>query len=340
MGNLPLVIVSGFIGFVSCLIGAIVYYGNLKQMRSLLFAQIRSAEQTLMEDISQIAKEELEQTPSGRELLAIMAEAEARPIVDEIPRSKSQLSTFTPADFSATQKSKRRHKSRKDEPWLPSDESDSSSPQNPQIEYLRRLYQADIDRYENERAEIARVLHDSVLRELAVLATSAREKQPISEGVTTYQLIVQQLRQTIVKLRPAMLNYGLRSALEQLSTDLADKGINVQVNIGGSDVRYPPEIEQHLFRIVQQAGENAVQHAQANSLYVGGSLAPKEAELIVEDDGIGLPAKVQDDLKSLIEQKHFGLAGMYERAALIGASMHLNSLPGRGTQVRVTWKAK
>lgn len=207
-----------------------------------------------------------------------------------------------------------------------------------QTERLRQLLQANVDRDEQERGQWALNLHDEILNELALLAPGAG--QP-AEMVTAYQRVVARVRQMISGLRPAMLAYGLHRALEQLADDLADRAgeaVQVQVDIVG-DARYPLPVEQHLFRIIQQASENALKHAQARTLRLEASLQAEHVELRVEDDGQGLPPGVQDDLAGLIAKRHFGLAGMFERAAFIGADLRLSSRPGRGTRILATWRA-
>lgn len=83
-------------------------------------------------------------------------------------------------------------------------------------------------------------------------------------------------------------------------------------------------------------------NAEAAGLRVGdqsGSLEAGRVELTVEDDGIGFESGESLDLAGLLAGKHFGLAGMVERAALIGAQLQIDSAPQRGTRVRVSWSA-
>jgi len=88
------------------------------------------------------------------------------------------------------------------------------------------------------------------------------------------------------------------------------------------------------------ACQNALQHAKAKAIRITGSLEPEQAELVVEDDGVGFAVREHLDLVGLLANKHFGLAGMHERAALIGAKMAIESVPGRGTRVRVIWNLR
>lgn len=205
-----------------------------------------------------------------------------------------------------------------------------------QTRWMRELFQANINRDEQARAQLALELHDEILNELALLTRAG--SQP--EAQVPVQRIVARVRQMIAGLRPMMLEYGLSTAVEQLVDDLAERaGAEPQMllDIQGT-ARYPTEVEQHLFRIVQQAGENALKHARARHVRITGKLTDEEAYLCVEDDGVGLPPDVQDDLPALIAQRHFGLAGMHERAVAVNAELQLYAMPGEGTRLQVTWR--
>jgi two-component system sensor histidine kinase DegS len=112
-----------------------------------------------------------------------------------------------------------------------------------------------------------------------------------------------------------------------------------RLEIPASQARHDPQLEQHLFRIVQQAGLNAVRHARARTLRIHGVVEADLIDLTVEDDGSGFEAGERLDIAGLLASRHFGLAGMLERAALIGAEAQIDSAPGRGTRGRVRWKA-
>jgi signal transduction histidine kinase len=132
-----------------------------------------------------------------------------------------------------------------------------------------------------------------------------------------------------------MLAYGLWPAIDELLDELADQipeGYLLRFEIPRSECRYDPKVEEHCYRIVQQACENALQHAQAATLCVSGVLAESQITLEVSDDGIGLLFR-QHDLQTLVANRHFGLAGIHERAHLLGADLRIESSPGRGTRL-------
>ncbi len=206
---------------------------------------------------------------------------------------------------------------------------------------LRAFYQADIEANENQRFLLAQELHDNLLNELASLKNSIGEQIAPPHFFERFDAIIASIRQTIGDLRPTMLNYGLGPALDALVDDLSDRNENgptILFEVSADGTRYDPQVELHVYRIVQQACENTLKHARPKSLSIIGRLSPRQIDLTVEDDGQGFEAGARLDLHGLAAHKHFGLMGMYERAALIKADIQFLSAPGSGTKIRIHWK--
>lgn len=211
-----------------------------------------------------------------------------------------------------------------------------------QAEHLQALYLQDIERHEAERARLARELHDQVLNRLGMLRQAVDERMVSERFATRYDAVVGALRQAIGGLRPAMLDFGLRAGLLALADQLPEQFPAcplVDVTLPDTQARYDASVEQHLFRIVQQASENAVRHAQARRLTICGQLDADRIDLTVEDDGRGFCLDAEPSLSRLVADKHFGLACMFERAALVGAHVEVRSSAGQGTRVRLVWPA-
>jgi signal transduction histidine kinase len=211
-----------------------------------------------------------------------------------------------------------------------------------QADRLHMLYQANIERQEVERANLAWVLHDEVLNDLALLYLAADEDDTSKRFDSIYQSLKARVRRLIRGLRPAALTYGLGGALEELATHLRERAAGnpaVQLDLADRDERYPPDVEQHLFRIVQQAAENALRHAQATTICIRGQLEPELITLHIDDNGVGFALGDHLDLSYFLAQQQFGLAGMLERAAIVNAEVRIESAPGRGTRVQVAWPA-
>jgi signal transduction histidine kinase len=201
---------------------------------------------------------------------------------------------------------------------------------------LRNLYKENIDRDEEERARLARNLHDDTLNDLALL--QRKTKDPVlSEGITK---VIGSLRKAINGLRPELLSYGLATALYDLADGFNDRQseIAVLVQLEGEPIPIAPKVEQHLYRIVQQACENSLRHSHAKLVRIIGIITTKAIHLTVTDDGIGFDVESALDFSELIANQHFGLAGMHERASLINATLTIQSNSEHGTRISIYWK--
>ena len=133
------------------------------------------------------------------------------------------------------------------------------------------------------------------------------------------------------ELRPtALQEEGLHSALTNyVRTWSKHFGINAQLHIGGAtEDGLPTLIETTLYRLAQEALNNVAKHARASHVDIVLERTADQWSLIIEDDGIGF-----DPSSGEAEQRGFGLVGMRERAALVGAELQIESAPDRGTTV-------
>lgn len=212
-----------------------------------------------------------------------------------------------------------------------------------QAENLHALYQADIDYQERARTDLALVLHDEILTQVTALGLFADKECVPPQFHHALQALTVRCREIVYGLRPAALNYGLAAALRDLAESVAERSqgcTTIQCHLPGAGRRYQERVEQHLYRIVQQAVENALQHASAPTICISGRFDADRVCLVVADDGKGFAAGESLELPELLAHKHFGLAGMHERAALIGAELQLFSIPERGTQVKILWSCQ
>jgi signal transduction histidine kinase len=194
-----------------------------------------------------------------------------------------------------------------------------------------------------ERQRLARDLHDAVSQTLfsscliAEVLPRLWEKDP-QEGRRRMQELQRQtkgalaeMRMLLLELRPATL---LEAPLGELLHHLTDAfisraGIPASLAIEG-DEHLPGEVQVALYRIAQETLNNAVKHSQASEVRLRCRLAQGEAEIEIQDDGVGFePAEVGGD--------HLGLDIMTERAVAVGAELDVRSRPGGGTSVRVRW---
>jgi signal transduction histidine kinase len=213
-----------------------------------------------------------------------------------------------------------------------------------QTERLRAMYEANIGRYEQERLRLSRDLHDSILNEMAALLMRSDAPVFSPQFQQAFEKLTERLREIVSDLRPPTLNFGLKYALDELAENLSERNqnsIRIESHLHtDGDWRYPDMVENHLYRIVQEACENALKYARATTIRIVAELSQDSLDIQVKDDGIGFPMETNRRLNEMLANKHFGLVGMFERANLIGADIDIDSTPGNGTCVHLRWKSK
>jgi signal transduction histidine kinase len=194
-----------------------------------------------------------------------------------------------------------------------------------------------------ERNRLARELHDSVSQtvfSINLTAESAkilidrdpeRVKGLLNHLQTLSQNALGEMRSLIRHLRPgSMEGEGLGEALRKHARErLKINGLSVELSIQG-ERRLNAQVEDGIFRIVQEALNNIEKHAKTNSALVELDLSGDTASIVIEDHGIGFsPEEIGRD------EGKFGIASMKERAAAIGGSLQISSNPGEGTRIRI-----
>jgi PAS domain S-box-containing protein len=194
----------------------------------------------------------------------------------------------------------------------------------------------------DERAHLARELHDSVTQALFSMTLVSRTvevlldrdpaaaREQLSSLRELQREALAEMRALIFELRPGNLEQdGLISALRTHTAALQGRiGLPIVVTSEVED-RAPIEIEEVLYRIAQEALHNIVKHAAARQVRLDLAPAGSGIRLRIEDDGRGFdPATVPDG--------HLGLAGMRARAEKVGALFAVRSRPGGGTVVEIT----
>ena len=207
---------------------------------------------------------------------------------------------------------------------------------------MRHLASQVISAGDQERAHIARELHDSTAQSLSALemlvTASVRETPtgPLHERLGVMREIVTEtlaeVRTLSHNVHPRVLDdLGLVSALEFLARRTREgSGVAVRV-MSDVEAAIPAPVESVLYRVAQEAVRNAVRHGRPRDLRVTVSADAREARLEVEDDGVGFDVAAAEG-----ERKGMGIFLMRERLALIDGRLDLASRPGEGTRVRAT----
>ncbi len=196
---------------------------------------------------------------------------------------------------------------------------------------------------EDERRRIAREMHDQFGEQLTALSRGIDAMKQACSGspelsghVTALEKIARQLDrdvdQLVWQLRPTALDdLGLRAALANYVQDWSRRvSIPADLHVSGLvDDRLAPDIETTLYRVAQEALTNVAKHSRATRVEVILERKGDSVVLIVEDNGVGFEA----DARSEPDGDGFGLLGMQERASLIGATVEIESTPGKGTTI-------
>jgi signal transduction histidine kinase/ligand-binding sensor domain-containing protein len=194
----------------------------------------------------------------------------------------------------------------------------------------------------NERIRIARELHDTVLQGLASaslqLEVADRQIPGDSTAKPLVQRISQMLRQLMDESRHTVRGLRLRHseqeslerALTQISNDLAaPRKVKYQVVVEGTPRSLRPLVRDEIYRIGGEALANAFRHAGASAVETVLEYGRDHFRLLVRDNGQGIDLEV---LKAGREG-HFGLSGLRERAAKIGARLKVRTAAGAGTEI-------
>ncbi|WP_217561268.1 sensor histidine kinase [Streptomyces sp. GbtcB6] len=209
------------------------------------------------------------------------------------------------------------------------------------------------DGEERERRRWARELHDETLQELVAVqlvlsaaagtgqATAMHEAIDQAQSLITNQIT--SLRHLIVEMRPFALDQlGLAPALETLCRRTEDTfGLNVELRVGAEwprlEEELSPDAQAHVYRIVQEAMNNAVKHAQANRLLVELDSDDHAISVAVRDDGRGMDpqpsAPVNRSALRTVVSTGTGLSAMRERGHLLNGHLSVGSAPDEGTCV-------
>lgn len=199
--------------------------------------------------------------------------------------------------------------------------------------------QAAIGAAEEERARMARELHDVPLQHLSGIIRRLELRPDAQAESDDLRVVADQLRTVATDLRPPVLDdLGLPAALAFLAEESSGADTQVETDLEDltgleASLRPPSDVELAVFRIAQEAVGNALQHAKARRVRIEGRIAPDEIALAIDDDGIGLRPDVA---RAASRRGRLGLASMRRRARAIEADLSVAGT-GKGTSIRIVW---
>ncbi len=215
---------------------------------------------------------------------------------------------------------------------------------------LRKLSRQVIEAQEEERKRVAMELHDSIGQSLAAIKYRAEsclmmEEKDAGQRNEALRSIVAMIRDSLEEarkiqndLRPAYLDFvGVLESISDLCMrfQATYSRIRVDCHLDLAEKDVPEFLKAPIFRIVQEAMNNAAKHSGANLLKLHIQCKDGGIQLSVEDNGSGF--ELGDTIFANGQGKGFGLRGMKERAELSGGHFECHSAPGNGTLVQAVW---
>ncbi|MCC6607627.1 MAG: GAF domain-containing sensor histidine kinase [Anaerolineae bacterium] len=189
-----------------------------------------------------------------------------------------------------------------------------------------------------ERNRLAREIHDTLAQGLTAVslqlesadalleaeADPARVRQMVQQALALTRANLEEARRSVLDLRAAPL--AGRTLVEALALLAEAASLPVDLLVTGGSQPLPPRVETGVYRLAQEAINNACRHAQASQIVVQLVATPQMVTLMVEDDGRGF------DLAD-VSGSRFGLVGLNERVRLLNGRFHIESTPGKGTRI-------
>jgi PAS domain S-box-containing protein len=208
----------------------------------------------------------------------------------------------------------------------------------------RELISRLVTAQEDERARVARELHDSIgqlLASASLLAKSVEEaangtglEEPLRSLRRLLERTQVSTRSIMASIRPVELDEGgVLRAIARLAEEVRQRHhIEVHLHLAALEARLERKREIAVYRIVQEAMANAIRHASPKTISVVASPREDRLVVLVEDDGRGF--RFEDVMNGPLAAR-LGLIGMQERAATVGGDLQVESRPRRGTTVRL-----
>ncbi len=217
-------------------------------------------------------------------------------------------------------------------------------------EELRQIPSKLIAVQEEERKRLASELHDSIGQTLAAVkfwielllklgseGNGSAVFNHLEQFIPILQRSIEETRCIYMGLRPSMLDsMGLLATLEWQRRECMKlyPQRHIELETGVAEEEIPESLKINIFRIVQEALNNAAKHSKAEWIDISLSRDGKGIDLVISDDGVGM------DLKLILQTntaRSLGITSMRERAELSGGYFSIESIPGEGTTIRVCW---
>lgn len=200
-----------------------------------------------------------------------------------------------------------------------------------------------LETQEMEKKRIARELHDTTVQNLTAMVhkieycTRLIDNDPIQVKlelqtmIATIRSTIEEMREIIYDLRPMTIDdLSMESALQQYLKQMEIRSeCKMKLTVSGNEPHWKISVKLNLFRMIQEACNNAMKHASPCRLWVNMEFGETEAVIRICDDGCGF------DPEEGKKENSFGISIMQERAALISGKVEIASIVGKGTEIAI-----
>jgi signal transduction histidine kinase len=191
-----------------------------------------------------------------------------------------------------------------------------------------------------ERNRLARELHDTLAHSLTAISVSletakayfdidpTKTRDLIEKSLESTRVGADETRRALKSLRSnALEDLGLRLAIQRVAESAATRfHLAIELDLQNPLPSLSPDVEQTIYRIVQEAIENITHHSRAKKFSIQ-LVHDTNTTLTIQDDGMGF------DMKGDMSSGHFGLVGIRERAELVGGKLKIESAKGKGAKI-------
>jgi len=207
---------------------------------------------------------------------------------------------------------------------------------------------------ETERKRIARELHDSIGQALSAIKfiventieklrkdAVTSEIESLESIIPLTQKTIEEVRRIVRDLRPSILDdLGILATIAWYCREFQSiySSVRIQKEITIKEYEIPASLKTLIYRIMQEALNNAAKHSQAEIVRLCLKKTGGKIQLAIEDNGQGFD--FDESIYDKNSMRGFGLASMRERAELSGGSFAIKSVKGAGTSIRVMWPLK
>lgn len=210
-------------------------------------------------------------------------------------------------------------------------------------EQLNREQNLRLEERSNERARIARELHDTLFQgffgasmmlhnAVEAMPEDSSDKHSLGKALQVVRRVLEEGRAVLQGLRaPAFAPASVEQELSGFVEDFSPSGVRCEISVTGTPKMLRAEVQEQINLIGREALINALLHSEATCIEAEVEYSPRRLRVIVRDNGCGIdPQMVRGQQAS-----HWGLLGMRERAKSIGATLEIWSRPGAGTEVEI-----